>query len=317
MSFSFRFTGTHQDLLDAYAAQQRSRSGMCPWVRACVIGLGFMWLAGTVAFAPQAFREGHAWQPIVWFFLGSIIIWKFLVQPILVKRRIRTATPSAQSLALDVTDSGIRVEADGVRVLDRIWAQFDGIEPAEDGVVIRFTNGMIYRLPNRVFRADDQRQAFISYVISQLPEKERVREMMSSLGCLLTLIGICVSGYLALTLHWTYATVGAALICGALLLGQIRLRRERRRLRDVLNAVFAPSGRPVPLLKEGSSYGFPTFTLTFPSEAELRQAEQSGCLAAFKQAIQSLYRHAGCKQMPFDANCAVSATYEGRKHPII
>ena len=30
MSFSFRFTSTHQDLLDAYAAQQRSRSRNAP-----------------------------------------------------------------------------------------------------------------------------------------------------------------------------------------------------------------------------------------------------------------------------------------------
>jgi hypothetical protein len=313
MSFSFRFASTHQDLLDAYAAQQRSRSGMRPWVRACVIGLGFMWLAGVVAFGLEAFREGHAWQPIVWFFLGSIIIWKFLVQPILRRRRIRATTPSAQSLAMDFTDSGIRVEADGVRVLDRIRAEYDGIESAENGVVMRFTDGMIYWLPNRVFRAHDERQAFISYFISQLPERER----RSSLGCLLTLIGMCVSGYLALTLHWTYATAGAGLICGWLLFGQTRLRRERRRHRDALNAAFAPSGHPSPHLKEGWSYGFPTFTLTFPSATELRQAVESGCLAAFKQAIQSLYGHTGCKQIPFDADCVVWATHEGRKHPII
>jgi hypothetical protein len=272
-----------------------------------------MWLAGVVAFAPEAFREGHAWQPIAWFFLGSIIIWKFLVQPILRRRRIRTTTPSAQSLALDCTDSGIRVEADGVRVLDCAWAEFRGIESAENGVVMRFTNGRVYRLPNRVFRADDERQAFISYVSSQLPKEER----LFSLGCLLMLIGLCVSGYLALTLHWTYVTAGAGLICGWLLFWQIRSRRDHRRHLDALNAVFAPSGRPVPSLKEGSSYGFPTFVLTFPSAADLRQAEESGCLAAFKQAIQSLHGHTGGKLIPFDADRAVCATFEGRKHPII
>jgi hypothetical protein len=146
-----------------------------------------------------------------------------------------------------------------------------------------------------------------------IPKEER----LYSLGCQLTLIGMCVSGYLALTLHWTYATAGAGLICGWLLLGQIRLRRDRRRHLDALDAAFAPSGHPIPSLKEGSSYGFPTFTLTFPSAVELRWAEESGCLAAFKQAIQSLYGHTGCKQIPFDADCAVWATHAGRKHPII
>jgi hypothetical protein len=171
MSFSFRFTSTHEDLLDAYAAQQRSRSGMRPWVRACVVGLGLMWLAGLVAFAPKAFREGQAWQPVVWFLLSSVILWKFLLQPILKRRRIRTTTPPAQPLVLDFTDSGLRVAAEGVGVFDRAWVEFVRIEPAEKGVAMVFTDGMVHWLPNRIFRADE-RQAFITYIISRLPKED-------------------------------------------------------------------------------------------------------------------------------------------------
>lgn len=172
MSFSFRFTSTHEDLLDAYAAQQRERSGMRPWVRACVIGLGFMWLAGVVAFAPKAIREGKAVLPVIWLLLGGMIVWKFLVQPILKRRRIRTTTPPAQPLVLDFTDSGLHIEAEGVGVFDRAWAEFVIIEPAEKGVAMAFTDGMVHWLPNRIFRTPDERQALIDYVISRLPKED-------------------------------------------------------------------------------------------------------------------------------------------------
>ena len=177
MSFSFRFTSTHEDLLDAYAAQQRLRSGMRPWVRACVVGLGFMWLAGGVAFAPKAIREGHVWQPVVWFFLGGVVVWKFLLHPILKRRRIRATTPPTQPLVLDFTDSGIHVEAEGVGVFDRGWVEVDGIESAEKGVAMGFTDGMVHWLPNRVFRATDERQAFVSYVLGRLPKQEEVADV--------------------------------------------------------------------------------------------------------------------------------------------
>jgi len=131
-----------------------------------------MWLAGVVAFGPKAFKEGHAWQPIVWSLLGGTIVWKLLVQPILKRRRIRSTTPSAQPLSLDFSDSGIHIEADGVGVFDRAWEEVDGIESAEKGVLLGFTDGMAHWLPNRVFRVTDERQAFVSYVFSRLPKED-------------------------------------------------------------------------------------------------------------------------------------------------
>ena len=150
---------------------------MRPWIRACVVGFGFMWLAGVVAFAPKAFREGKAWQPLVWFFLGTIIVWKFLVQPILRRRRIRSTTPPAQPLSLDFTDAGIHIEAEGVGVFDRGWAEVNGIISAEKGVVMGFTDGRAHWLPNRLFRAADDRQTFVSYVISNLPKEKEIADV--------------------------------------------------------------------------------------------------------------------------------------------
>jgi hypothetical protein len=137
-----------------------------------------MWLAGVVAFAPKAIRERQALLPVVWLLLGSAIVWKFLLQPILKRRRIRTTTPPAQSLVLDFTDSGLHVEAEGVGVFERAWAEFVCIEPAEKGVLMVFFDNMVQWLPNRIFQTSDERRAFISYVISRIPiESEEVADV--------------------------------------------------------------------------------------------------------------------------------------------
>jgi hypothetical protein len=147
--------------------------------------------------------------------------------------------------------------------------------------------------------------------MSRITVKPAMEERLFSLGCMLVLVGTCVTGYLAVTSHWMYAAATAGLIFGWRLVCRIRSSRDRCRHLEALSASFSPSGRPFPRLTEGTSYGFRTFTLTFRSEAELRQAEASGCIAAFKQAIQSLYGHTGGRQNPFDADRAVWATHEG------
>jgi hypothetical protein len=133
-----------------------------------------------------------------------------------------------------------------------------------------------------------------------------------SLGCLFVFIGVCVSGYLALS-NRVYWIVVAGLIGGWLLVSRRGQRLRHRRHLEALRAAFGSSERLVPHLEEGNHYGFPAFKLTFASEAELRHAEESGRIAAFKESIQSLYAHVGSKQNPFNAEWAVSATYEGWK----
>ena len=141
--------------------------------------------------------------------------------------------------------------------------------------------------------------------------KPAIEDRLFSLGCLLELIGVCFLGYLTTTAHWGYSLGVIGLIVVWLLICRIRVGRNRRRNLDVLRTAFATSTHALPQLKKDSSYGFPAFTLTFQSEAELRQAEESGCISAFKQAIQALYGHTGSKRNPFDADRAVWATYEG------
>lgn len=136
---------------------------------------------------------------------------------------------------------------------------------------------------------------------------------LSSLGCLLVLIGVCTFGYLAYSSHWAYTFAVVSLIGVGLLIVRIGKRRDHHRHVEVLRLAFAPSGLPVPQFEDGYRYGFPSFTLTFPSEAELKQAEALGCITAFKQAIQTLHGHTGSKRNPFDVNRAIWITYVGWK----
>ena len=129
-----------------------------------------MWLSGVIAFAPKAIREGHAWQPIVWSLIGSIIICKFLIQPALTRRRIRTNTSSEQPLTLDFTDPGIHIEAEGFGAFDRVWTELRWLEPSDKGVAMGFTDGMAHWIPNRAFQSAEMRHAFINDIARKLPK---------------------------------------------------------------------------------------------------------------------------------------------------
>jgi len=123
---------------------------------------------------------------------------------------------------------------------------------------------------------------------------------------------VCVLIYLAVTSHWTYslAIVGLLLFWG--LISQIRTRSLHRKDIDALRAAFSAPGMCIPRLEEGGGHGWSTFGLVFASASELKLAEESGCIAAFKQAIQQLHGHEGSKENPFDADRAVWAEYEGQ-----
>jgi hypothetical protein len=138
----------------------------------------------------------------------------------------------------------------------------------------------------------------------------RTEERLEKLGCLAVLIGLGVFGYLAFSSNWAYTLAVAGSIGVGVLIVRIGKKRDHRRNVEALRRAFAPSGLAVPQLEESNSHGFSGFTLTFPSEADLKRADALGCIAAFKQTIQALYGHTGGKQNPFDAELAVAVTYE-------
>jgi len=130
-----------------------------------------------------------------------------------------------------------------------------------------------------------------------------------SFGCLLVFTGMVFFGYLAVNTRWTYSAAVVGLMIFWLIIARIRLGRLHRRNMKALNDIFADSGIPIPLLKEGGSYGYSSFVLMFRSEADMNNAGQSGRIDAFKQALQTFYGHQGRAGNPFDVNCALQVKY--------
>lgn len=169
--FSFRFESTHRDLLDAYAAHQLSVSGLSPLERALVTGLGIFWVGCAIVLGPSAMKDGRWWQPMIPFCLGMGILWKRLFKPFLTRRRIRKANQPVQLLAIDFSDSGIRIKVKGIGDLDRAWNELEYVELADKGVAIGFSDGFVNWLPNRVFRGEDERRTCAAYLVSKLPDE--------------------------------------------------------------------------------------------------------------------------------------------------
>ena len=130
------------------------------------------------------------------------------------------------------------------------------------------------------------------------------------MGCLLVLLGTMVSGYLAFAVHWVYGGVAASLISAWILVSRSRANSAERIDSESLHEIFRPTGRSSPTLKRSSRYGYPAWTLIFPSQADFNAAESSGCISAFKAILQSRYAHLGSKDSPFDAERAIDLVYE-------
>lgn len=146
--------------------------------------------------------------------------------------------------------------------------------------------------------------------------KFRTEERLVRFAVLVLLVGLCAFGYLTLSSNLAYSFAVVGLLGVGWVIVKMGNRSAHRRDVEMLRLAFAASGLPVPKLEGGNSYEFRSITLTFSSEAELRQAEALGCIAAFKQAVQMLYMHTGSKQKPFNADKAVWATYIGWKPSI-
>jgi uncharacterized membrane protein len=144
------------------------------------------------------------------------------------------------------------------------------------------------------------------------PETER---KLVGYDCLAVLVGICIFLCLSILLHWAYS-LGVAVFIG---LGWLHVwlsdRRDHHRHVEILKLAFSQTDVPIPKFTEANSYGFKHFTLTFSSEAELKQAESEGCITAFKQEIQALYWNTGSKNNPFNVEQAVWCNYVGWQFP--
>lgn len=84
---------------------------------------------------------------------------------------------------------------------------------------------------------------------------------------------------------------------------------RRRKQRLAFNNAFRDFQGEKPKLKMYHSYGYPAFTITFKSNADMEKAEEDGTLMQFSNAIQEI---CGSPESKFDAERSISTTYEGR-----
>jgi hypothetical protein len=166
--FSFSFTSTHRDLLDAFDAERTARTGMRSWARGALAALGLMWLLGFVWAVSGRQEVRSPWLPLIWLIFGATLTWKLIVQPLLTARTIRRETPPEQQVMLTFGDAGIDVTA--ADHFHRAWNELAVMHPAGKGIIFGFQDGMLHWLPNRAFANPTERDALIEYVAAKLEE---------------------------------------------------------------------------------------------------------------------------------------------------
>jgi hypothetical protein len=147
--------------------------------------------------------------------------------------------------------------------------------------------------------------------------KQSSLDKLFRFGCLGVVVGLIGFGILAYRVDqnfWIGFGILATMWFG---ISQVRVRRIRARDERVFDEVFGSMDFLKPTVEESFSYGFVHFTLTFPSEDDLRRADEAGLVKDYRSAIQEFYGHTGCKERPFDAEIAVYATYEGRVYDTV
>ena len=137
------------------------------------------------------------------------------------------------------------------------------------------------------------------------------------IGCLAVAVATAGFGALAVFSVPSFWLVCATLIGAWLIICRTRLKRRESRNRIAFNEIFDVLGDSRPILKEEAHYSFTHFTVTFPSERDMDNADQMGLTARFKFEIQNLYGHTGSIGNPFDAEMAVYVTYEGKMHEVV
>ena len=103
----------------------------------------------------------------------------------------------------------------------------------------------------------------------------------------------------------------AVLFVIALMVRSTKMRKAReQRFRDAFESVFSES-TVRPTYEQSYSYGYPSFTVTFPSKTDMQHSDTQRRTKRFKEEIAQCCKDSGSKKYPFDAERAIWFTYEG------
>lgn len=104
-----------------------------------------------------------------------------------------------------------------------------------------------------------------------------------------------------------------ALIIGWVIYANIKHKRREYLYRNIFLEIFENSEVDLPTLKTGNSYSFPSFTITFKTEEQLKSAEGIGLTKQFEEKIQQIHINIA----NFKAERSVFFTWEGRTFKIV
>ncbi len=84
---------------------------------------------------------------------------------------------------------------------------------------------------------------------------------------------------------------------------RLKIKKERKKQLILFVRIFEGAGFSTPTLKFGSSYGWPTFTVTFASKVDFETARNQNLINRFKNEMASFYG------VDFRADIAVTFKY--------
>jgi hypothetical protein len=170
MEFHWSFVETPRDRLDAYDAVLTAGTGARNWARA-VLGLfGLLLLVGIpVAFLSGAPVWSH-WLALGWLVVGLTLSWRFVLQPVVVRSRLRRTFPT--SVRVEISDEGVLAQVDGSAVTQWFWGEFTSAVSTGRGVGLGFRDGTTCWLPIRVLGEQEVRSTFEAFLASKLPGLE-------------------------------------------------------------------------------------------------------------------------------------------------
>ncbi|WP_415907767.1 hypothetical protein [Oleiharenicola sp. Vm1] len=147
--------------------------------------------------------------------------------------------------------------------------------------------------------------------------KPSVESRLSAVGCAALLIGGSGLMHMALSIPWKYTAGVVTLVVVWISVASVMASVRKRKEGQELHRIHGAAGLEPPEYETGSSYGFPTFKLTYANAAEMSRAKDRGCTAAFAQFIQGAYGDSGSKKNPFDVTLALTITHKEWRPEIV
>lgn len=157
--FEFDFTSRIDDVLKAEEVERSFRLGR-PFFRGGLILLGSIFVsAGSVILVAQ----GPNWSGFVWLVVGLTILYFIVARQIVTRSRIKQSA-SERHLRVAFNDTGIRIDVDQTEEYSRTWDELVQYIVARDGIIFRFTDGVVNLLPARIFSSESEKKEFLNFL---------------------------------------------------------------------------------------------------------------------------------------------------------